>query len=107
LRPLPGDALRRAGLARLFGGVLRGGRRLTGGTNGGARRKKEASKAASRAERASNVPRREKDHALGLNESVKKRNRVLDNNIDEQRATVFRHGWTHSITQREDSSVHQ
>jgi len=45
---------------------------LTWSANGGARRKKEAGKAAGRAERASNMPRNEKDHALSLNESKKK-----------------------------------
>ena len=38
---------------------------------GGARCKNEAGKAANRAKRASNLPRREKDHALDLNGSMK------------------------------------
>jgi hypothetical protein len=68
---------------------------------GGARRKTEAGKAANRAERASNLPRREKDHAFGLNGfDERNRIRVLDNNINEQRATLFPEDWSHSITQR-------
>jgi hypothetical protein len=39
---------------------------------GGARRNSEAGKAASRAERASNVPRNEKDHAFSLIVTMKK-----------------------------------
>jgi len=38
---------------------------------GGARCKNEAGKAANRAERASILPRKEKDHAFGLNGSMK------------------------------------
>src|SRR5207245_10673940 len=76
--------------ARLFCGVLRRGWRLTWESRGGARRKNEAGKPANRAERASNLPRREKDHAFGLNGfDERNRNRVLDNNIDGQRATLF------------------
>jgi hypothetical protein len=44
---------------------------LTWGDCGGARRENEAGNAAHRAERASNLPRKEKDHAFGLNGSLK------------------------------------
>ena len=101
LRLLAGDALRRTGIAGLSCRVLRRGRRLTWKICGSARRKNEARKAANRAERASSVPRREKDHAFGLNGfDERNRIRVLDNNIDEQRATLFPEEWSHSITQR-------
>jgi len=63
---------------------------LTWESCGGARRKNEAGKAANRAERASNLPRREKDHAFGLKRfDERNRIRVLDNNIDEQGANTF------------------
>src|SRR6267143_1585132 len=71
VRLLAGDAQRRAGFARLFCGVLRSGRRLTWKSCGGARGENEVGKAASRAERASNLPRGEKDHAFGLIGSMK------------------------------------
>ena len=108
LRLLAGDALRRTGFARLFRGVLRRGRKLRWESCGGARRENEAGKAANRAERASNLPRREKDHAFGLNGFAERnRIRVLDNNIDEQRATLFPEEWSHSITQQKARYVHQ
>ncbi len=105
---LAGDAQRRTGFAGLFCGVLRRGRRLTWESCGGARRKNEAGKAANRAERASNLPRREKHHAFGLNRfDERNRIRVLDNNIDEQGATLFPEEWSHSITQGKARYVHQ
>jgi hypothetical protein len=108
LRLLAGDAQRRAGFARLFQGVLRRERRLTWESCGGARRKNGTGKAANRAERASNLPRIAKDHAFGLNGfDERNRVRVLDNNIDEQRATVFPEEWSHSITRRKLRYVHQ
>ena len=70
LRLLAGDALRRTGFAGLFCGVLRPGRRLTWKICGNARRKNEAGIAANRAERALNLPRKEKDHAFSLNPSI-------------------------------------
>jgi transposase-like protein len=68
---LAGDAQWRALLAGLFCGVLRRWRRLKKEVGGGARSESETGKTASRAERASNVPRIEKDHAFCLNGSMK------------------------------------
>jgi hypothetical protein len=70
-------------------------------------REKKEQKTASRAERASHWPRREEVHALGLNELLKTRNRVLDNNIEKKRATVFPTGETHSTTRTDASVIHQ
>ena len=59
LRLLAGNARRWAGFARLFSGVLRNGRRLEWESRADARRENGAGKAANRAERALNLPRRE------------------------------------------------
>src|SRR5262249_9226210 len=84
------DARRRTRLARLCCGVL--------GRHGSGTKERQPN---DRAERASHLARREREHAFGLVESRKKWNRVLANNIEEQRATVFPRGWTHSITRLE------
>src|SRR5437016_14240935 len=68
LRLLAGDARRRAGFARW--GLLPSGRRLTWQSCGGGQSRNQAGKAANRAERALNLPRKEKDHAFSLNRSM-------------------------------------
>src|SRR5256885_3124435 len=51
-------------------GLLPSGRRLTRQSCGGGQSRNQAGKAANRAERALNLPRKEKDHGFSLNRSM-------------------------------------